>query len=69
MLWILGISAVVRPLPFNVISNVDIMMIVASSTMLLVAVVIGKTPKITKWEGYLFILIYIAYIYFLIQRG
>ena len=69
MLWILGVSAVVRPLPFNVISNVDIMMIVASSTMLLVAVVIGKTPKITKWEGYLFISIYIAYIYFLIQRG
>ena len=69
MLWILGISAVVKPLPFNTISNVDIMMIVASSTMLLVAVVIGKTPKISKWEGYVFIIIYIAYIYFLIQRG
>lgn len=69
MLWILGVSAVVKPLPFNTISNIDIMMIVAASTMLLVAVVIGRTPKINKWEGYVFIGIYIIYIYFLIQRG
>ena len=69
MLWILGLSAIVKPLPFNTISNIDIMMIVAASTMLLVAVVIGKTPRISKWEGYVFIIIYIIYIYYLIQRG
>lgn len=69
MLWILGVSAVVKPLPFDRISNIDIMMIIASSTLLLVAVVIGKTPKVSKWEGYVFIFIYVIYIFFLIQRG
>ncbi|MDN5212457.1 calcium/sodium antiporter [Fulvivirgaceae bacterium BMA12] len=69
MLWILGVSAVVKPLTFNTISNIDIMMIVGASSLLLLAVVIGKTPKISKWEGYVFISIYIVYIYFLIERG
>ena len=69
MLWILGVSAVVKPLAFNTISNIDIMMIIGASSLLLLAVVVGKTPKISKWEGYVFILIYIIYIYFLIQRG
>ncbi len=69
MLWILGISAIVKPLPFNSISNVDIMMILVSSSLLLVAVVIGKRPKISRWEGVGFVMMYILYIYYLIQRG
>ena len=68
MLWILGVSAIVKPLPFNSVSNIDIVMIVAASSMLLVAVVIGKTPRVTKWEGYVFIVIYVLYIGYLIQR-
>lgn len=69
MLWILGISAVVKPLPFNSISNIDITMILVSSSLLLLAVVIGKKPKISRWEGIAFILFYALYLYYLIQRG
>ncbi len=69
MLWILGVSAIVKPLPFNSLSNVDIIMILVSSSFLLIAVVIGKRPKISRWEGIVFILMYVLYIYYLIQRG
>ena len=69
LLWILGVSALIRPLPFDVASNSDIIMIIFSSTLLLFAVAVGKGAKIVKWEGVLFLLVYIAYIYYLIIRG
>lgn len=69
LLWILGISALINPLPFNVVSNSDIVMMIFASTLLIIAIPIGKKNTIDRWNGILFIAIYIAYIVFLVQRG
>ena len=69
LLWILGISAAIRPIPYDVVSNFDILMIIASSTALILAVASGKRPVISRWEGGLFLLAYVWYISFLIERG
>jgi len=69
MLWILGLSAVIKPLPFNVVSNSDILMIIVSSTMLILAVIIGKRTMISRWEGLWFVLAYGSYLTFLVMRG
>jgi cation:H+ antiporter len=69
LLWILGISAVINPLPFNVVSNADIMVMIFASTLLIIVLPIGKRNTIDRWNGILFLAIYIAYIVFLIQRG
>ncbi len=69
LLWILGISSVIHPLPFNVASNVDIMMVIGSSSMILLALIIGRRFVIKRLEGVVFLLVYGLYLYFLIQRG
>lgn len=69
LLWILGISAVIKPLEFQVVSNSDIFMIIIASTMLILAVIIGKRTVISRWEGLWFFLAYIGYMVFLFQRG
>lgn len=69
LLWILGISAAIKPLEFQVISNMDLFMIIIASTMLIMAVIIGKRPIISRWEGGWFVLAYIAYMVFLVGRG
>lgn len=69
LLWILGLSALIKPLEFSVINNIDIMMIILASTMLIMAVIIGRKPVISRWEGGYFLLAYIIYIVFLIYRG
>ncbi|MBF8962023.1 calcium/sodium antiporter [Pontibacter sp. FD36] len=69
LLWILGISAVINPLPFNVVSNSDIMVMIFASTLLVVVIPIGKKNTIDRWNGIFFLAIYVAYIVFLIQRG
>ncbi len=69
LLWILGISALINPLPFNVVSNSDIMVMIFASTLLIVVIPIGKKNTIDRWNGIFFLAIYVAYIVFLIQRG
>ena len=69
LLWILGLSATIKPIPYDVISNSDIFMIIASSTALILAVVVGKKPIISRWEGFFFLIAYCWYIIFLIERG
>lgn len=69
LLWILGISAVIKPLAFEVVSNTDIFMIIVASTMLILAVIIGKRTIISRWEGLWFFLAYVAYMVFLVHRG
>jgi cation:H+ antiporter len=69
LLWILGISAVINPLPFNVVSNSDIMVMIIASTLLVVVIPIGRKNTIDRWNGIFFLIFYVAYIVFLIQRG
>lgn len=68
LLWILGLSALIQPLSFNVIGNVDIMVMVFSSTMILLAIAIGKKSNLNRISGIIFILSYIVYILYLIKR-
>lgn len=69
LLWILGASAVIRPLPFDVATNTDILMVIATCALLIVAVIVGKKPRIDRWEGFLFVAVYVAYIIYLVKRG
>ena len=67
--WILGVSALIKPLPFEVTGNIDILMIIFSSILIILVLPISKRRSIEKWHGALFVLIYAAYIYYLILRG
>jgi len=69
MLWILGISAVIKPLPFNIVSNTDILMVIGASTLPLLVIVLGRKAQISRLEGVFFVLCYLAYIYYLVLRG
>ncbi len=64
--WILGFSALIRPLPFSKTSDFDIIMTILASAILFIIMFIGKKHTIEKWQGIIMILLYIAYIVFLI---
>ena len=69
LLWILGISAVIHPLPFDVVSNSDIVMMIFASTLLILSMPIGRRNTIDRWNGIFLLLVYISYIVFLVMRG
>ncbi|MEE4146899.1 MAG: calcium/sodium antiporter [Halieaceae bacterium] len=69
ILWILGLTSSITPLPFEAVSNIDITMVVASSMMILLAVATSRTATISRGFGVFFILLYVGYLGYLIQRG
>ncbi|MFN0213345.1 MAG: calcium/sodium antiporter [Saprospiraceae bacterium] len=70
LLWVLGICAVIRPLPFNVASNADILVVIASTCLIFLVLMLGGGRLvIKKGEGLVLLLAYLAYLIFVIKRG
>lgn len=69
ILFILGISSIIRTINYNPILNIDIYVIIFGSLILFMSMFTGKVHKLDRWESLLFVLIYIGYlIYILIRR-
>jgi cation:H+ antiporter len=66
---ILGVSSIIRPLPFSISNNIDVLMTIAASLMLFAFMFIGKKKLLERWQGVLFIVIYLVYLTFLIIKG
>ncbi|HUU20615.1 MAG TPA: calcium/sodium antiporter [Sedimentisphaerales bacterium] len=66
--FILGISSLIRPLPFGSKSNLDIGVLILASSLLFISMFTGKHHKLDRWEAGLFLVIYSAYILFLIMN-
>lgn len=64
--WILGVSAMIKPLPFNTKSNVDIIMTIAASALLFVLMYLGKRHTIERWQGALMVMVYVSYVAYLL---
>ncbi|CAA0101102.1 Inner membrane protein YrbG [Halioglobus japonicus] len=69
ILWILGVTASIKKLPFDMISNLDIIMVIAATMLILVAVVTSRSGSISRIWGGIFICIYIAYMVYVVQRS
>jgi len=64
--WILGASAIIRPLPFNISSNADIAMTIFASIVLFLVMFVGKKRVIERWQGVFMVTTYVGYVVFLV---
>ena len=67
--WVLGLSAVIKPMPFNPMINADILVYFIATVMLFLFCFTQKRHQIDRCEGAIFVISYIAYIIFLVVRG
>ncbi len=67
ILLILGTSATIRPLTMGGITFVDIAMVALCSALLLLTAFTFRKKEIDRWEGVLFLVIYAAYLAYLIK--
>lgn len=67
--FVLGVSALIKPLPISPGINVDIMVVIGASMMLFLCMFTGKKRTIDRWEGAALLLSYAAYMTFVIIRG
>ena len=70
LLWVLGVSAIISPLNYQPSLNTDMVILLFASALILIGLKNGK-PKnqIGKTTGILFLILYVAYLCFLIYRG
>lgn len=66
--WILGISSIIRPLPFDTTFDFDIVVMVLASAILFFIMFVGKKHTITKREGFLMVSLYVFYLAFLLGK-
>ena len=62
LFFVLGVSSVVKPLPFKPASNIDILLVVFASVLLFGFMFAGKRRTLDRWEGVVFLAAYTVYI-------
>jgi len=67
--WILGVSAIIRPLPFSPALNFDVLIMLVATLLLFASMFIGQRHKLERWQGIVFVGLYVLYIVALVQRG
>lgn len=69
VLFVLGISSTIKPLPFTPKSNIDIGVVVIASLLLFFSMFTGKKQSLDRKEGFVFLILYAGYIGYLIIQG
>jgi len=68
ILFILGMSAVIRPSFFNTAMNIDLFIMLVATLALFVTMFTGRTRRLDRWEAILLISLYVGYLIFLLHR-
>lgn len=67
--WVLGVSAVIRPLPFSQMLISDVLVTVIATFLLFIFLFIGKRHIFERWQGICFIILYVWYVVYVVIRG
>ena len=69
LLWVLGFTSSIVELPFRVISNTDLMVVIGSSALVILALVTNRKTSITRSHGIVFVGLYFTYLAYVVVRG
>lgn len=67
--WILGVTGLFSPLPFNSYTDVDLGMAMFATVVLFVTFYTGEKHVLRRPQGFLLLCLYAIYIVYLINRG
>lgn len=69
LLWVLGFTSSVVELPFNVISNTDLVVVIGSSAMIILVLASSRNNTVRRSHGIVFVGLYVAYLAYVVARG
>ncbi len=61
MLLIIGVSAIIKPIVYNVSYNVDFIFVIVGTILLSLFPIIPPKNKMTRWNGIVYVYIYLGY--------
>lgn len=69
VLWILGLSSTIAPLPMSQALSLDTLVGVGATMLLFLILFVGKRHTIERWQGVSFVLLYVVYVTFLVVQS
>ena len=60
--FVLGVTAIVSPLPFHAENTVDLAAMIGANLLLFAAMFLGRRLVLARWEGGLLSACYVAYL-------
>jgi cation:H+ antiporter len=69
ILWILGLTSTILPLPISDAVQADILVNVGATILLFLFMFIGTKHRLNRWQGVMFVLMYVGYVGYLVMRG
>lgn len=66
VLWILGLSSIIAPLPMSAALSFDTLVGLGTTILLFLILFVGKRHTIERWQGGVFVLLYIVYVTYLL---
>lgn len=67
--FVLGLTAIISPLHISGDASMDLLVNIVGSALLFVFLFTGKGRKLERWEGILFIAMYVAYLVYLVAHA
>ncbi len=67
--WVLGLSSLIKPIPFKIDLNTDVAVAAFASLTLFLVLQFGKKHELERTNGIMFLLMYSVYMGFIIYRG
>lgn len=67
--FVLGVTSTILPLPVSSALNFDIVVSIIATGLLFLFMFTGGRRRLGRWEGIVFVLLYVAYLVYLIARG
>ena len=68
LLWVLGLTSSLVELPFEVVNNTDLVMVIGSSALIILALVASRNNSILRSHGVIFIALYAGYLFYVTTR-
>ena len=68
ILLILGVCGSITPLSMGDVTPIDIYVVLAAATLVMISALVIGRDKMTRFEGLIFVACYVAYIYYLVTK-
>lgn len=69
ILWVLGLNSLINPIAVPALAIIDLYVLLGATLLLFLFMFIGRKHELERWQGIIFILLYISYIVYAILRG
>jgi len=69
ILWVLGFTSMIQPLPVSSALNFDMLIMLAVTGLPLGCIALNRKHLLRRWHGVSFLLLYIVYLIYIVNRG